>query len=461
MRLLGALQDLATLPRDISLTSLSKNCDPTFQLRPLDAAVVEMKAKAAAIRPPDPAQVEKLIARFQKAGQNLDSFEPREIRVLAWDNQMLLNPRFRSPLLERVRSGVVKPNLLILSQVYFGNWGAHAEHELFEEILRILAELQSGFTPLLRRYKENARSIFSSSADTFLSQLMVAEGTSLMELLEMWAVPKSTPLASSVLSAYISHALNEIKDGHAGHLDDLLSALQLPMIKTNDFQMAVGTLILSPQADRNDSFRKRIETFVLDHSRLGDPRLPQNVPKWTGIDAAALHKFRGWRALKDLVFFFRSVLPDGRDPHGRKDFWLRYIDQVVDSVVALCPTDLQRLHTTLASEQVHHCRIRENQAISCFLMRFRGAKEDFIVAEFSNVGKARIFYYGRFLKRIGDINRSEFHLNELKSDEDWRPASATMAIGKLRFGARLHRSAYESHDDTAGTVQLIRGSGRS
>jgi hypothetical protein len=68
-------------------------------------------------------------------------------------------------------------------------------------------------------------------------------------------------------------------------------------------------------------------------------------------------------------------------------------------------------------ERVHHCRIQENQSISCFLMRFKGANEDFIVAEFSNVGKARIFYYGRFLERIGDINRTEFRLRELKSKE--------------------------------------------
>jgi hypothetical protein len=417
MRLLEALQGLAAFPRDISLTPLSKSCDPTFELRRLDAAVTTMKARAASARPPDPARIEKLIARFKTENQNLDGFEPREIRLLAWNNQMLLNARFRSQLAERVRSRVVKPNLLILSQVYFGNWGEHAEHELFEQMLRILADQQAGFTPLLQRYKEKAGSIFSTSADIFLSRLISSEQASLTDTLELWGVATTTPLASAVLTAYINYILNEISSGRVSQLDDLLATLQLPLVKMSTFQLAVGTLILSPHADRNDSFRKRVEAFVLDSPRLGDPRLPHNVPKWNGIDAAALRKFRTWRATKDLVFFFRSVLPEGRDPHGRKDFWLRYVDQVVDSVVALCPTDLQRLHTSLSSERVHHCKIQENQSISCFLMRFKGANEDFIVAEFSNVGKARIFYYGRFLERIGDINRNEFRLRELKSEE--------------------------------------------
>jgi hypothetical protein len=417
MKMLEALQGLAAFPRDISLTPLSKSCDPIFELRPLDAAVTTMKARAASLRPPDPARIEKLIARFNAENQNLDGFEPREIRLLAWNNQMLLNARFRYQLAERVRSRVVRPNLLILSQVYFGNWGAHAEHELFEQMLKILADQQAAFTPLLQRYKQKAGSIFNASADTFLSREIASEQTSLTETLDLWGVPTTTPLASAVLTAYVLYMLSEISSGRAGQLDQLLAALQLPLIKMSTFQSATGTLILSPHADRNDSFRKRVEAFVLDSSRLGDPRLPQNIPKWNGIDAAALRKFRTWRATKDLVFFFRSVLPEGRDPHGRKDFWLRYVDQVVDSVVALCPTDLQRLHTSLSSERVHHCKIQENQAISCFLMRFKGANEDFIVAEFSNVGKARIFYYGRFLERIGDINRNEFRLRELKSEE--------------------------------------------
>jgi hypothetical protein len=417
MNLLDALQSLATLPRDISLTSLSKACDPAFELKRLDAAVTELKAKAATIRPPDAVRTERLIARFKQADQNLDGFEPGEVRLLAWNNEMLLNPRFRSQLAERVRSDVVKPNLLVLSQVYFGNWGQHAEHELFEQMLRVLANQQGGFTPMLQLYKEKANSLFSSTADVFLSRLVAAEDGSLPGLLEKWGVSTASPLASAVLTTYIKQELTEIASGRVGNLDGLLATLQLPLVMLATFQLAIASLILSPHTDRNDSFRKRVEAFVLDHPRLGDPRLPQNVPKWTGIDPAAQRKFRTWRATKDLVFFFQSVLPDGKDPHGRKNFWLRYVGQVVDSVVALCPSDLQRLRTSLSLERVHHCRIQENQAISCFLMRFKGAREDFIVAEFSNVGKARIFYHGRFLERIGDINRPEFRLRELKSDE--------------------------------------------
>jgi hypothetical protein len=116
-------------------------------------------------------------------------------------------------------------------------------------------------------------------------------------------------------------------------------------------------------------------------------------------------------------FFFNSVMRQGNDPHGRKDFWLRYLDQVVDSIVALCPTDLQRLSLVLSSERVHHCRIVENQQVSCFMMRFRGGKEDLVVAEFSNVGRVRLFSYDSFVRNVGSMNKSEFRLKELKTED--------------------------------------------
>jgi len=51
------------------------------------------------------------------------------------------------------------------------------------------------------------------------------------------------------------------------------------------------------------------------------------------------------------------------------------------------------------------------------MMRFKGSTEDIIVAEFSNVGRARIFFYRKFIENVGDINKSEFRLKELKTDE--------------------------------------------
>jgi hypothetical protein len=377
----------------------------------------QSKVAVASARAPDPAKIQSLVVRCKAQGYTLEGFQTREVRLMAWDNDLLMNSIFRSHLAALVREGILKPNIILLSKVYFGGWGRHEQPELFEQMLRILAHSQSGYTPTLRLYKENANDIFSQTAHIFLGRLVVRERKPVLSILSAWDIGPATPLTSAVIDSYIDIALADLSLGREAVLDELIPNLETPAVTARSLQRAVAAMILSGLADRSEAVRKRVETFVLDDSRLGDPRLPHNIPKWVGIDPAAERKFRTWRATKDLVFFFKTVLRDGTDPHGRKDFWLRYVDKVVDSVVALCPTDLQRLRQSLSQERVHHCKILENQQVSCFMMRFKGSTDDILVAEFSNVGRARIFVYRKFIENVGDINKSEFRLKELKTDE--------------------------------------------
>ena len=351
MTMLSALQDLASFPRDLRLNSLSSPCDPKFELRKLSAAVTDMQAAAVSVRAPDPAKIQGLVSRCKAQGYKLDGFQSREVRLMAWDSELLMNAVFRFHLAALVREGILKPNIILLSKVYFGGWGRHEQQELFEQMLRILAHSQSGYTPTLRLYKENANDIFSGTAHTFFGRLVVRERKPILSVLAVWDVGPTTPLTSAVIDNYVDTALADLSLGREAVLDELIPNLQTPAVTPRSLQRAVAAMILSKVADRSEVVRKRVEAFVLDDSRLGDPRLPQNIPKWVGIDSAAERKFRTWRATKDLVFFFKTVMRDGTDPHGRKDFWLRYVDKVVDSVVALCPTDLQRLRRSLSQER--------------------------------------------------------------------------------------------------------------
>jgi hypothetical protein len=417
MTMSSALQELASFPRDLSLNRLASPCDPKRELHKLSTVVMEMQAAAASMRPPDPAESQGLIARCRAQGFRLDGFRPRDVKLLAWDSEMLMNATFRLHLSEFVRERTVRPHLIVLSKVYFAGWGRHEQPEIFEQMLRKLAHSQNGYTPTLGLYKANANEIFSGAAHTFLGRLVVRERKPILSILSAWDIGPTTPLTSAVIDCYIDNALADLSLGRETVLDELIPNLQIPAVTTRSIQRAAGAMILSSVADKSESAKKRIETFVLDDSRLGDPRLPQNIPRWVGVDPAAERKFRTWRATKDLVFFFKTVMRDGTDPHGRKDFWLRYVDKVVDSVVALCPTDLQRLRQSLSQERVHHCKILENQQVSCFMMRFKGSTDDLLVAEFSNVGRVRIFIYRKFIENVGDINKSEFRLKELKTDE--------------------------------------------
>ena len=119
----------------------------------------------------------------------------------------------------------------------------------------------------------------------------------------------------------------------------------------------------------------------------------------------------------DLVFFFNSVMRDQGDRQGRKEFWLRYVNQAHESFVALCSTDAYRLRASLWREKIQYRKILDDQGVSCFVMRFRGHGEDIAIAEFSKVGSARIFGFKSFVEKIGSMDREEFALKDLRNDE--------------------------------------------
>jgi hypothetical protein len=113
------------------------------------------------------------------------------------------------------------------------------------------------------------------------------------------------------------------------------------------------------------------------------------------------------------------------DPHGRKDFWLQYIEQVEDFNVALCDDDARRLRSsTRANERLSYWPVAGASDVSAFLMRFRGA-QGLVFVEFSKSGNALYVHNAEtFEQRVGGLrpyidNRTvvprAFHLqNDLK-----------------------------------------------
>jgi hypothetical protein len=126
----------------------------------------------------------------------------------------------------------------------------------------------------------------------------------------------------------------------------------------------------------------------------------------------ASQKVRSWLAQRDIVFFFDFVLPDRRDEHRRKDFWLQYVDKVQESQVALCPEDRFRLKAEV-KEQMAYTNIRDNK-VSAFLMRFSG-HPDIVAVEFSQSGNAVYFYDANvFRTAVGSFQQLSFRVTELK-----------------------------------------------
>lgn len=417
MTLLSALKALEAIPQSISRGHLAVPIDPSHELRTLHKAVDELKKSVANLPPPNAGKIERMVERYRDAGGILSGFKPYEIRLLTWNRDLLADEGFRFQLSEYVRTGEVKPNLLVLSKVYFAEWGRHAHPEIFEQILKIVAHSQKVLTPLLELYKKHAGEIFSNRAGSFLGARFVSGSkTHLADTFAEWEIPATTPLAAAVIENISDRMLAQYGHGNHTGLASLLDALSLPAASSKTLQKTVERLILNEGTERNLESKGAIEGFVVGNRRLGDPRLQHNLPNWVGIDNAAQRKFKSWRTVKDLSFFFNSVLPQGKDPHGRKDFWLNYVDQVEDSVVALCQSDHARLYLTLSKEHIQPCRASGENGVSCFMMRFRSGDEAFVVTEFSGVGKVRFFPYDSFMRNVGSLHRDEFRIKDLKTD---------------------------------------------
>jgi hypothetical protein len=245
---------------------------------------------------------------------------------------------------------------------------------------------------------------------------MFSTNTSVTEVLNRWDVPGKSCLADGVIKAFLHRSLVLIEEGKSSDIEGIAQTLKLPGVSLEMTRKAAERLILCRQADRVEDFRREVEMFVLDHPQLGDPRYPNNIPHWSGIDRRAEQTFRGWRNKVDLIFFFNSVMKDQADKQGRKLFWLRYVSLAHESFVALCPTDAYRLRAALWREKIQYRKIIDDQEVSCFVMRFRGQSEDMVIAEFSNVGKLRIFRHQSFLQKIGSMDRQEFGLKDLRND---------------------------------------------
>lgn len=160
----------------------------------------------------------------------------------------------------------------------------------------------------------------------------------------------------------------------------------------NGFDFIVKELILH---DNVNSIIERLRGTILGHKLLGDPRLPANQNKWLGVDAQAKQRFVGWLARRDIVFFFDNVL-QGNDPHGRREFWLRYVDTMMASRPLLSESTAFPFR---GNKDVNFGKLSSSMNRAAFILHF----DNIVAIEFSDVGKVYIYKRHEFEQRVKDM----------------------------------------------------------
>lgn len=413
-----ALQRLQAQPVTLRDRFLSRPMNPQIELAVLIKTAASLSTRSRSSRPADEHEVNILRDRCDRIGYDLSQFSKREVRMLSRDERTVLSPRFQTSALYAVQHGGVKLRVEPLITIYFNHWRTMDDPQVIEQLITLLLHKFPNGNPLMHRYEQESGQLFSSASDSFLAREALSRREEITLVLDRRNIGVTTKLGHAANAAAITQWLRDINGTRTE--TEALASLQFLVDKlltskaldTSSLYSAVASAALSTWSDRSDTFKSQLLSFVMHDRRLGDPRLPRNAPNWASVSPTASQKVRSWLAQRDIVFFFDFVLPDRRDEHRRKEFWLQYVDKIQESQVALCPEDRFRLKTQV-KEQMAYTNIKDNK-VSAFLMRFNG-HPDVVTVEFSQSGNAVYFYDANVFKAaVGSFQQLSFRVTELK-----------------------------------------------
>jgi len=374
---------------------LGSPLDTTRVLAPFATAVVALETAVQVTSRPTPSALESAKSAWSQSGRRIDALNARQIRALCWDPDTATEPTFVGAL-----SG--HPTLIQnrrwiegLIESYIAHWRTMNDPSLVESALQRVVLDFSGKSARIGDCKPAAAQLFSANAPVWLGWQVVQNQRSIDEVLRRWRIEPSSGLGEATANAavvewarWFDQRKHAVTGQAARESFDYLTTKLLAsnVVSQANAARALSSIILWDQADRNEDIHGRLKTVLLD--RFGDPRLPAKQAGWALFDAAARQRAVGWLAKNDLLFFFKYVIRS--DPHGRRDFWLQYIQRAVDANVALSWEDAQRLRAEV-KERLSFSKVNGGNT-SAFLMRFTGPTQDIICVEFSETGNALYVY---------------------------------------------------------------------
>lgn len=341
--------------------------------------------------------------------------EPRAVRYLCWQPEVATSQRFQY-YLDHDDVDLNARSLQGLVRSCHARWSPEFAKSQVVTRVRDRVETYKGTNRLLSRWKENSTLILGPKGCEEFGAEMVEKLEGIKPHCDSWGIADET-------SAYVQVAVRQAAEICRDQIDRVPEMRQYLLAELlrwtgwtpDEFKQEVGKIILHPAMTHAADLKESVTRFVLNDGRLGDPRLPHNRLNWVGMGEAE-HRVIEWLSQLDIVFFFESVLPRGKDPHGRKDFWLRYVSRVARSRPLLSWNDRYRLEGILkqkGQELAHFGSV--SGFTSAFLLDFGPV----LAIEFSAVGNACYLYNrNESVKIVPDFYTSKsFNLGELKQQD--------------------------------------------
>lgn len=378
---------------------LGEPLDVARQLEPMAMWLESAEASlGGSVQSPPAGAVQDAVARWHRSGGSLARISDRDVRLLCGEPTVATSLAFVRSLREESKTLVRRQWIERLANSYFSEWRRMEQPALVEQLLRQAVTHPGNRSRLLRRWAPEAWNLFSEKAAQWLGRSIVDRGLPPGDLLDLWGIEKESRLGVAAVRAAIDEWAERFRRvnedwrpsgiGTAGELYQQLVdyLLPSPVLERGAVASAVSDVILWPHIHSSEPVMAHIRQLLLKDGRFGDPRLDKNKANWALMKDGARRRALSWLAKEDLLFFFEFVIRE--DPHGRKDFWLQYIEQVEDSNVALCDEDVYRLKaSTRASERLSYWAVVGAGGVSAFLMKFRGA-QGLVFVEFSKPNNA-------------------------------------------------------------------------
>lgn len=396
LELHDALRSLGTAPRllDLQLKEFDK-ISPDTLFKPIIKIIDDINKAEAPQKPPNS---EKYLEQWRLfLDRKIPDLEMQAVRYLCWEAEAVNNPEFFKYITSRpvrITSRVIKGLVMTLHS----SWHKDMPEKPIVKYTATLVRDFSGSDRTIAKWKNGlAMLLEKNGAAYFARDVLLDMRRDFKTVAESWALNENSAYMRYAAYNAFDQSIERVgSDIHiTKYILDIVIGWNVWQTQPDDFRKIISRLILH----RNiSSAAEELRVKILAHPMLGDPRLPAKRNNWLNIDPIACQKFIGWLAKRDIVFFFDHIL-GGRDPHGRRDFWLNYVnsDKLIASRPFLSENAAYQVRGT--NRDIIFGRLSAGTNNAAFILHFG----DIVAVEFSEVGKVYIYLRHEFEEQIEDI----------------------------------------------------------
>ncbi len=341
------------------------------------------------------------------------SFSARDWKRYCWVPEIVADSQFKGLVMEQ-KIPITLPSLRGLLYCYHENFSSLSADYQFSLKLQDLIASRSSANGTVSKWNNSIDSLIGENAPKNFAIDASANWELPEKRLEEFGLNPTTEFAqrfASELALLAADRFDSIEQNQLTHV--IKGILCSNLVDREDYKSAIATIILSNKANEDEEIQSTLIDFFLRNQGLGDPRI--NPENWAGIKETAKSRVIQWLSREDINFFFELLLRDRDDKHGRKNFWLQYVDKVSRSRALISRDDL-RHHSVRLREMEDKGRsygeLVGSNTSSAFVLDFGGI----VVVEFSEVGNACYIYKKEsFSELYKDFWAKEFPFTNLKN----------------------------------------------